>query len=92
MRTAGPEKNRMVAAHRPSRAAVGAAGCQVSGGGVVHPVPTIDRSPAQDDREHGLANTGRAYEQHVGRVSQIGACCELSDEFLVDAGLGGEDA
>jgi len=50
----------------------------------------IDRCPAQDDCQHGFADTWRADEQHVGRVSQIRACGELSDEFLIDAGLGGE--
>ena len=48
----------------------------------------VDRRPAQDDREHGFADTGRPYEQHVGRVGEVGAACKFSDEFLIDAGLG----
>ena len=53
-------------------------------------MPTIDRGAAQDDREHGLADSGRADEQHVGRVGEVGACCEFPHEFLIDGGLGGE--
>ena len=53
-------------------------------------MPTVDRRPAQDDCQHGFADTGRPDEQNIGRVGEVGACCEFSDEFLVDAGLGGE--
>ena len=51
-------------------------------------MPTVDRGTAQDDGEHGLADSGWADEQHVGRVCEVGACCEFPYEFLVDAGLG----
>ena len=88
MSTAGPEKNLMVAAHLPSRAGVAASGCQVGGGGVVDLVPAVHCGSTQDDCEHGFADPGRSDEQYVGRVGEVGACCEFSDELLVDAGLG----
>jgi len=53
-------------------------------------VAGVEGGAAQDDGEHGFSDSGWADEQHVGRVGEIGAGCELSDEFLVDAGLGGE--
>ena len=47
---------------------------------------TIDRGAAQDDCQDGLADTGRAYEQHVGRVGEGRRRLpgEFSDESLVD--------
>jgi len=53
-------------------------------------VASIEGGAAQFDGEHGFADTRGSDEQHVGSVGQIRAGCELSDEFLVDAGLGGE--
>ena len=51
---------------------------------------TVDRGATQDDGKHGFADTGRADEQHVGRVGEVGAWSKLPHELLVDAGLGGE--
>ena len=53
-------------------------------------MPAVDRGAAQDGGEHGFAGSGRADEQHVGRVGEVGACGEFPHEFFVDAGLGGE--
>ena len=53
-------------------------------------MPAVEGCATQDDGEHGFADSGWADEQHVGRVGEVGACGELSDKGLVDAGLGGE--
>ncbi len=44
-------------------------------------MPAVDRGSSQDGREHGFADSGRSDEQHVGRVGEVGACGEFSDEF-----------
>ena len=50
----------------------------------------VDCGPAQDDSQHRFTDAGRSDEQHIGRVGQVGAADEFADEFLIDAGLGGE--
>nr|WP_244321115.1 hypothetical protein [Streptomyces melanosporofaciens] len=65
-------------------------GGQLGCGGEVDAVSGLDRGPGQGDREHGLADPGRADEQHVGGVVEEAQGGQVADEFLVDAGLGGE--
>jgi DNA replication protein DnaC len=48
------------------------------------------RGVSQADREHGLADAGRADEQHVGGVFDEAQGGQLGDQFGVEAGLGGE--
>ena len=67
-----------------------AAGDQVGGGGVVGAVAGGDRGVAQADGEHGLADAGRADQQHVGGVVEEPQAGQLGDELAVDRGLGVE--
>ena len=50
----------------------------------------VDCCSAQDDGEHGFADSEGSDEQHVGRVGEISTCDEFSDKGFVDAGLSGE--
>ena len=67
----------------------GAAGGEVLGGGEVDPVPGLDRGAGQPDREHRLADPGRADEQDVGGLVEEPQRRQVADQRLVDAGLGG---
>jgi site-specific DNA recombinase len=60
---------------------------QIRGGGVVGAHPGGDRGVPEADGEHGLADSGRADEQHVGGVLDEAQGCELGDEFRIDGGL-----
>lgn len=67
-----------------------AAGGEVGGGGEVDPVAGLGGAAGEGGGEHGLADSGWADEQHVGGVVEEPHGGEVADEFLVDAGLGGE--
>jgi site-specific DNA recombinase len=67
-----------------------AAGDQVGGGVVVGAVPGGDRGVAQAHGEHGLADPGRADQQHVGGILEEPQGGQLADQLPVDRGLGVE--
>lgn len=67
-----------------------ALGRQLGRGGEVDPVAGIDRGPAERDGQHGLAHPGRPDEQHVRRGVQEPQRGQVSDQLLVDPGLGRE--
>ena len=84
----GPE------AHRVRPAAVdrgaGGAGDEVGGGGVVDAVAGVHGALAERDREHCLADAGRADQQAVGFLLDEPEGGEVFDEPAVEGGLRGE--
>jgi hypothetical protein len=66
------------------------AGGEVGGGGEVDPVPGIDRCAGEADRQHCLPDSGWADEQDVGGVVEEPQGGQVTDQGLVDTGLGGE--
>ena len=90
MSTPGPLKNRMVVAHRPSMAALRQRAARSAAVRVVGAEAGVDGGVAEGDGEHGLADAGRADEQHVGGVVGVAARGEVAHQRRVDGGLGGE--
>lgn len=67
-----------------------ALGGEFGGGGEVDAVAGVDGRSSEGDRQHGLAHSGRADEQHVGGVVEEAEGGQVADQLLVDAGLGSE--
>ncbi|MFG2873928.1 hypothetical protein ACGFYU_02785 [Streptomyces sp. NPDC048337] len=53
-------------------------------------MPGFDRGSSEYDRQHRLADAGRPDEQDVGGVVEEAEGGQVTDEFLIDAGLGRE--
>ena len=61
---------------------------EVGGGGEVGAVAGFGGFAGQSDREHGLADAGRADENDVRAGIEVAAGGEVVDQGGVDAGLG----